>query len=73
MAEVLKVFAEVGKGATLTVTEILKASEVLKEFSTQKVSALCKLLETDGLLIKTTDEKKKKTLYKVAEVKEIED
>ena len=70
-AEVLKVFAEVGEGATLTVTEILKASEVLKEFSTQKVSALCKLLEGDGLLVKVTD--KKKTFYKVAEVEETED
>lgn len=70
-AEVLKVFEEIGEGATLTVTEILKASEVLKEFSTQKVSALCKLLEGDGLLVKTTD--KKKTLYKVAEVEETED
>lgn len=70
-AEVLKVFEEIGEGATLTVTEILKASEVLKEFSTQKVSALCKLLEGDGLLVKVSD--KKKTLYKVAEVEETED
>lgn len=62
-AEILKVFANAGENAKLTVTEVLKASDILKEFSTQKVAALCKLLENDGLLVKVTY--KKKTFYQV--------
>ena len=64
-AEILKVLADAKNG--MTVSEVIKASEVLGEFSNQKVSALMRQLVEEGKVEKTMD-KKKSIFTIVAEV-----
>lgn len=64
-AEILRVLAEAENG--MTVSEVLKASDVLGEFSNQKVSALMRQLIEDGKVEKTMD-KKKSIFTVVAEI-----
>lgn len=63
-ADILAVLAT---GDKFTVTEIIKANPtfVEQEMSTQKISAILKLLENDGKVVKTTD--KKKSYYSIVE------
>lgn len=50
--------------APATVSEIMSADEDLKALSTQKVSAVLKLMQADEMVIKTVD--KKKSLFALA-------
>lgn len=61
-AEILKVLADAENG--MTVSEVIKASEVLGEFSNQKISALMRQLIEDGKVVKTMD--KKKSIFSLA-------
>jgi len=61
-AEILRVLADAENG--MTVSEVIKASDVLSEFSNQKVSALMRQLIEDGKVVKTMD--KKKSIFSLA-------
>lgn len=54
--------------APATVSEIMAVDESLKALSTQKVSAVLKLMQADGTVVKTVD--KKKSLFTLADAVE---
>jgi len=72
-ADIMATFAELADDAKLTVTEVLKTTPSLAGQSTQKVSALCKLLENDGKLIKITEKKVSYYQAAVEDTEEVED
>ena len=63
-AELSKIILEVLKGSKpMTVTEIQSKNEVLGSLSNQKVSAVTRLLVSDGKVIR--DDSGKKTLFSI--------
>lgn len=63
LAEV--VVAEIGKvGKPVAIAELIKASEVLAEYTTQKLTPIVKKLAESGRLVVTTE--KKRNYYTVA-------
>lgn len=60
---ILDVLATVGK--PMTITQMIKGSDVLADFSTQKLSPVVKVLEGEGAIVRGKD--KKATVFTLAE------
>ena len=63
MNEIKNALLEVAK--PVTITELMASSESLKTYSSQKISALIKLLKDEGEVIRT--EEKKKAYFSLAQ------